>query len=888
MNDKSITSVLSLNDNVNLKSNAKSTDMANVEDNASSSDMELPALVSEAIRRVESESDADSTRAVPQVQYTSSLLQDFIAKAQMLGNPSASSDTKNGAKLEQSIAQKKRGRPKSQSQASSSNNQLQGVNCLISESPDSGILSTVSPAPSPRVTDISKAKYTKPESSSKKLKQSLAKSPTPKYNLADIEKSTYATERVLYPPRRKKGPGRPSKETCNKKDDTLDPLWKKIDLNKKFREPCLDGYRSDGGHSICSKRLAAQSGYVSDYYGSSNKRNLSGYKSDHSMKSRRSDYQADRSIRAKSCGYRSDCSIRYRKKVRRKRRKKIGISSKTGIDELSEILQLGALTLGTSSNTSSSRESIPSQTNQSTIIKKIEKPPSINTFNGMLAASKPKFGSAAPILSLSLGQASAFGKKMTIQKSTKLPLSRANVQKNAEEHAKRKASTKDLLDSLCERVTQHITKPVLSVKSSKSIDGRSMKSRKTIHNRLRHHHDRTRECSASIRSRRLSTMSRCSSRSTISRHHFKRRRRKRLKSRSVSMSGQNKSNDNKLLADVEQLSESFNQLCKIYIEKGDKALDKPVRISGSTKRGPKKRKQNETVDVSAASSGTTGTKRRNKKTQQLTQSPDDHKLPLKKRHYLLANGDKAEISDDDIPENGTRRKSIHDAKEVERIKAHYDEAIEACINKYASNSPVSKSGNKDQSKSVSPKKRHLLKTADGNQALHKSLTSPLTVDTSITTGSSSEIPQCSLTKNTFQGKKYELAARKKNRLENVISKISPNTELEPKSHIENKGNKKMILSPDSKTVTKKLRSDPSNFKAAITDQLLPIDKNKKVPNIMSPKKGKTAQSISINESQSIKGAAIKTARQATNTSKNVSASKKSQGLFNFQYDTFAL
>lgn len=348
------------------------------------------------------------------------------------------------------------------------------------------------------------------------------------------------------------------------------------------------------------------------------------------------------------------------------------------------------------------------------------------------------------------------------------------------------------------------------------------------------------------------------------------------------MSGQNKSNDNKLLADVEQLSESFNQLCKIYIEKGNKALDKSTKVSLITKRGLKKRKQNETVDASIASSNTTGTKRRNKKSQQLTQSPDDHKLPLKKRHYLLANGDKAEISDDEVPENGTRRKSVHDLKEVERIKAHYDEAIEACISKYASNSPVPKSGNKEQNKSVSPKKRHLLKSSDGNQALHKSVMSPLTVDTSMTIGNSCEMSESSsLTKSTSQGKKLELATRKKNRLENVISKISPNTEIEPKSSTENKGSKKIILSPDSKTVTKKLRSDPSNFKSAITDQLSTMDKNKKVSNTMSLKKTKTAQSISINESQSIKGATVKAAKQISSTSKNVSTCKKSQGQYTF-------
>lgn len=368
INADDLNAILPSTDNASSNLQARTTLSNNAEDNASSSDMELPALVSEAIRRVESESDAESARAVPRMQYNSSLLQDFVAKTQMLGNGSNASNTencvKNGAKVNVT-QQKKRGRPKQNQQqlpqASTSNGSNQLGNGLVSESPDSGILSTVSPAPSPRVTDAMRSSEV-PNSKQGSKKTKKPETPTPKFSLAN----SYPTERVLYPPRRKKGSNRSTtkEKTFNNnqsKDDTLDPVWKKIDLNKKFREPCLDGYKSDGGHSICcSKRLAANSGYVSDYYGNRGKRNLSGYKTDHSVKSRRSGYRTDFSSRAKSCGYRSDCSIRHRKKVRRKRRKKIGLNSKSAVDELSDILQLGALTLGTSSNTSSSRESIPS------------------------------------------------------------------------------------------------------------------------------------------------------------------------------------------------------------------------------------------------------------------------------------------------------------------------------------------------------------------------------------------------------------------------------------------------------------------------------------------------------------------------------------------------
>uniref|UniRef100_A0A182LZH0 Histone-lysine N-methyltransferase n=1 Tax=Anopheles culicifacies TaxID=139723 RepID=A0A182LZH0_9DIPT len=187
---------------------------------------------------------------------------------------------------------------------------------------------------------------------------SSGRTSTTAYSLSScLDRNTYATERVLYPPRgpKKRGVGRPPKkdtalqqQSCGRgsvsgsqsgagvaqqSEDRLDPHWQKIDISKKFHEPRLSGYKSDGGHSTicCSKRLASQSGYISDYGGvgaGSGRSRLSGYKSDYSSRSRRScsrgaGYRSDYG-RAKSCGYRSDCSTRHRKQVRRKRRKKIG------------------------------------------------------------------------------------------------------------------------------------------------------------------------------------------------------------------------------------------------------------------------------------------------------------------------------------------------------------------------------------------------------------------------------------------------------------------------------------------------------------------------------------------------------------------------------------
>lgn len=443
-----------------------------------------------------------------------------------------------------------------------------------------------------------------------------------------------------------------------------------------------------------------------------------------------------------------------------------------------------------------------------------------------MAASKPKFGASIQVPPFKLGQASAFGKKLTLQKTlttTLPPLSRANVQKNAEEHAKRKSTTKDLLENLCERVTQRVStdspsiKPASSIRS-KSIDGRSSKSRRTSGSRH-------------IRHRRISTMSRCSSRS--SRSHFKRRRRKRFKSRSMS----SKQNDNKIQIEIEQLSESFKVLCKIYGEKSDKTGMTKGTTATTAKRGPKKRKQSDNTDVATHATSTPNAKRRNKKASQtLTQSPDDHKLPLKKRHYLLANGEKGgEISDDEeITEEVLKRKSVHEKKDFERLRAQYDEAIEACISKYGGASPIVSPKEVPKSKdttnkNVSPKKRHLLKTTQ------ESVTSPLTIDT----------------KSTPSEKSETTVSKKRNRLESVVSKISP-TESDNKT--ENKSNKKaaqVLLSPDTKTVTKKLRSDPSNFKQVINTEILPTNEKSS-----ANKKGSKVESQLTKQTGSNKKAAV--------------------------------
>lgn len=103
-------------------------------------------------------------------------------------------------------------------------------------------------------------------------------------------------------------------------NDPLDPTWKQIDLNPKYKD-ILSGYKSDHEfkpYKSCSRVI--ESGYKSDYGC------RSGYKSDYYQKSgyktdQKSGYKSDKS------GYKTDCSTRSLRK-RKKKFKKNPISQR--------------------------------------------------------------------------------------------------------------------------------------------------------------------------------------------------------------------------------------------------------------------------------------------------------------------------------------------------------------------------------------------------------------------------------------------------------------------------------------------------------------------------------------------------------------------------------
>lgn len=694
---------------------------------------ELPALVSAAIQRV-AESGSDGEIVQPVHHYTSSLLRDFVAKTQMIGSnmtespqtvistpPTQAPDPKNTSEHVEPV-KKKRGRPRKIDTSTAASMQTPAATRTSAnatkkskKSPDSGIVTSTPHNQVPNglheAQKLAAAAGTGRVGRAPTITKAAMKQQAPmpkKLDIGRLEKCMYATERVLYPPRarprRQSGVGNSTNETVHATSELLaeetgtDPVWRKIDINKKFRRPSTCGYKSDGGNTICSKVLAAQSGYISDY-GNVKTRHLSGYKSDYSCKSRRSGYKSDFSVKAKSCGYRSDCSTRHRRKIRRKRRTKtasssatFGAAAKATVTDL-DILQLAGLSLGQSEE--SSRDS----------------------------NSKDEIGPQV---------------------------------------RKRGGGGSDLLDSLCERMSQrvgaidsevgagprskfNVSTNALNADVYKEIRAKAIKM------------DGNKP--AMIRRRRSSAVSHCSSRcSTISRHPFHRRRRKRLKSRSDLLTEPNAA---KINTQIESMVNSFSSQCSIYAEKSSTREKETTSggggKGGATKRIVKKRKGATDNDKEASTSVVTS-KRRHKKAVQ-TKSPDDHKLPLKKRHYLLTPGEKSEKSE---------KSDKGDKSEKSEGKSASAASPPADGDKHKSTEEQAKASGDagGAGKAVTPKKRHLLETpneeprpADANDANATQKESAKDVGTDAKTAAAS--------------KRVEAVARKKTRLEGVLSKIQP-------------------------------------------------------------------------------------------------------------------
>lgn len=736
---------------------------------SSSDNEDLPDLVKAAIKRVESDTEdnssvtaataAKSKQQLP--QYQSTLLQDFMEKTQML-NHSGSGSATNLANLatqqttastansasnyvqQQQQQRKRRGRPKKLQQttvtAAAVAVPVSVAVPTINESADSGVISTT---PSPKMQQTT-----------------LSDNVKPKMDMAYLDKRMYATERVLYPPPRSKR--RQSNKKANKEELQLDPLWRKIDVNKKFRLRTVCGYKSDGGggigggssNTVCSKILAAKSGYVSDYGSVRHQRHNqnSGYKSDASCKSRYSvrSCTSRRMSRAKSCGYRSDCkesSGKSSKSLRRRRRASMLKSSQEQASNAlsdehdQDILQLAGLSLGQSSEESNEYISKPS----------LKCLPSTS-------ASK-KYGEINRFVTT--GQYFSGASKSVIGAGV------VGVASTAPTTADNFIQGKMLLQR------KH------SISQDTIVPSRS---------------------ACKIKSRRSSAASMCSSYvSSASRMRRRHRRKSFSHTKSLNI-------DSKLLTEIDIIASTFQARCRIQDDrltassgkekllaeanKLQATLTCPItapatllllngnfsssninNISNTTattstkpvKRALKKRKLNEPLidfamlSASAGNSnsmsnnsngcGSNGAKRRHKKTNNNSgdsnsSSPDDHKLPLKKRHYLVTTG--ADVASA-FASNG-------------KLNAEAWAAAAAA----AKSSANTKAQAQFNAKKLTPKKRHLLvsqEVAGGGVAAATESASPLRIvvdNNSISGGKLLDISPsslCSLKQQRRQGGK---------------------------------------------------------------------------------------------------------------------------------------
>ncbi|KAH8242251.1 hypothetical protein KR026_012598 [Drosophila bipectinata] len=732
----------------------------------SSSDNELPNLVQAAINRVESDTE-DTTvegsfrkaaKAKNLPRYQSTLLQDFMERTQMLGQLPANSKlpeepvvkAKEETVVQTVTPRKRRGRPKKVVATLPAANSGPAIN----ESADSGVISTTSTTqsttPSPKMQSETIPAGAAPVAST---------SSKPKIDMAYLDKRIYATERVLYPPPRSKRRQNNKKTTSssnNMEELQLDPLWRKIDVNKKFRLRSMSvgaASATGGATTICSKILAAKSGYVSDYGSVRQPRSAhnhnSGYKSDASCKSRYSTKSCmSRRSRAKSCGYRSDCKESGKSGLRLRRKRRASMLLKPAADDPAEdqdILQLAGLSLGQSSEESNEYISKPSlQSLPTTSASK--KYGEINRYvttgqyfgrGGSLTATNPE---------------NFISKMMNQRKETPAP------SKSSCKIKSRRSSAASMCSSYVSgmsRVRRRHRRKSFSHNKSLNIDSKLLTEieiiTSTFHTRCRIQDDRL-----------------------------------------TGSSGKEKlmADANKLQATLTAPSPAQQLVLNGGGSSGMGALAAP--LPKPVKRGLKKRKLSEPlVDfamLSASASGapngsgsSTGTaKRRHKKSQgNDSSSPDDHKLPLKKRHYLLTPGE---------------RPLAEAAFANGKLNAEAWAAAAAAAKSTASTKSQAQFNAKSAKSALTPKKRHLLEqpTPGSRQGASSASNSPLRIvvdNNSISGGKLLDISPSSLCSLKQQrrvggGKQKAIATRELVQMPSPAGSYPPPGVFEPSVELE--------------------------------------------------------------------------------------------------------
>lgn len=498
-------------------------------------------------------------------------------------------------------------------------------------------------------------------------------------------------------------------------DDPLDPTWKQIDLNPKYKD-ILSGYKSDyefKPYKSCSRLI--ESGYKSDYGCRSGYKSdcyRSGYKSDH-----KSGYKSDKS------GYKTDYSVRSMRRRMRKLKKTRSVRNRSYYKNQKhfvsdqEILLLSnktfnSLSLGHTSSDSEcdtylrkssaspkyvsvcTKYPLPSKynygftkANQKHILRlnssdpfapgpvfsglqrpvttynifklnhnnnnTLPKTPSKNNYVGSsLPSLKPTFTHKFGVSPICTATKQSGSKKDNSDSRhyprTLSPKNRKQVKKDSPT-TKREISTKPL-PSIFEKAKNSYI-PNKSLSRNVFLNFKRPNIKPTYH--IKRHRRTVVLAPPKINLKPAERPSRVTVK-TENKHH-RHRSKRRHRSRSVSKCRESFNNrnsldsiDQKFTQDMDSLISNFIKLCQIApklivntqtisqksVEK-EKPAPEPAPPAKVVKRASKKRKTSDNQEMATPTS-----KRRHKK--QLTESQNkggkdtnEHKLPLKKRHYHI-------------------------------------------------------------------------------------------------------------------------------------------------------------------------------------------------------------------------------------------------------------
>lgn len=484
-------------------------------------------------------------------------------------------------------------------------------------------------------------------------------------------------------------------------DDPLDPTWKEIDLNPKYKG-ILSGYKSDHEfkpYRSCSRLM--ESGYKSDYGC------RSGYKSDYHRSGYKSDYKSG--YKSDKSGYKTDYSVRSMRRRMRKLKKTRSVRDRSYYKNQKhfvsdqEILSLAnktfsSLTLGHSSSDSDCESYLRKPNSSPKYVSVVTKYPLQTKYNFGFSkmnrkhvlrlnssdpfAPGPVFsGLQRPVTTYNIFKVSHNNNNTLLKSPSKsnhtgrhlpvlkpsfshkfgaLPIFTISKSKNASKispkkiknsqsqstHCSKKENTSKQLSNVFESAKNTYV-PNKSLTRNVFLNVKKTQMKPSLH--VRKHRRTVVLAPPKINLKPSERPSRITIK-TENKHH-RHRSRRRHRSRSVSRCRETYTKsidtiDQKFNHDMDNLISNFIKICQIApklissigqnpAKSAEKPPPEPSVAPKVVKRGSKKRKTSDNQDTVTPSS-----KRRHKK--QLTESQskggkdtNEHKLPLKKRHYHI-------------------------------------------------------------------------------------------------------------------------------------------------------------------------------------------------------------------------------------------------------------